>query len=1303
MRKFFLNLLLVGFGLYLILNLTLGSRPVQQKVLSELRNQLREFGIELDMESIEFSTFSAKIYLNRVRLTTTPKSGLKDLPPLSIDKVKLQFQPLALIYKKLSIEELLFFHPKITQLQYTTIKENIDIIKKKWKGGSSSNLAVDIDVKKIGVIDAWLEIDFAEKIGKFRSQGISIIYTKEKKDEFRLEADSKDLVWLRSPLNLAFSKVDLAVMVSPKRISISKLEANSNYFNIAVSSQMSMPKNLSTLPADLTAKLDIDVDANLFSQFPQDFKLKDAQGKVHWICKITSKKSDLQGEGTLSYKNLSFGGYQVGTGQTKVDILKDQIKISGANFLYAGGEVKTTKPITLSLNSPYNIQGQLGVKNVRLEKILEGVKLDEPYIRLGFSGSALVEGQLNPFQIQLKPEIESEEIKVVDELDKQKPVVVNAGNGKILGTLTFTEEKLLLQNELQILDGTVNATGHVGFKDDTVKLNIQGKNISLTKLGKIVELRFAGETDINAELEVKDEKVKIAGVFDAQKGEIADIYLGKISGQAYFDDLVLSFEDLRLHSIEAAQGRGLVDFRPKTTRYEFTADAKRFSIDDVFRSLEKLNLPFEKPHQGELSAKFKISNMNSPNFTISATGLSKDFQWYNEYWKRGAFSLDYTLDDFTLNQLLLEKKSSTLAVSGFFRKSGSLLKFSSPKIDLQELNRFEHSEFKGNLSGEVAFDGKGKNLFDRGTGTAYLESTSYKGVSISNSEIKLSKTPDNTGTEITANLAGNTLLANYKYDSSPALNLSFRRFDLIPWISILHSNPVHSISFLRVTGNGKFQGELTSLDDLSGSSIFQNIEVGFKSSQLRLTKPANFSVQKGSFSLPSFNLQGSENYVNGQMEYKKNHVLKGNIDGNVDLQMIEPFIPGLEQATGRVSLGGKIEGTLEKFQFLGSALLSDGAFKVQGIPTDFRSVSSRLAISQDTLSIEKLEGSAGDGKIKMNGNIHLHSFRTFEPKVFIQLEKVSLPWTDTLRTTLSGNFSIVGTTPPYALSGQCQLDEGLLTQLAQNPNTSTQEPPKLLLDIQCSIPNTLKVESDILQTTFTGKLHAKGTEQKPILLGSIESYKGYVFFRNTQFTLNSANINFEDPKETTPRFNVNGNALVKEQKNVGAQNYEVTLQALGVPQNYKIRLTSNPTLTEQEIISLLLLGVPNRAEGGNYADIGSTLAGQIPIQSKIQSQLGLKVKVGNQPTNPQAAQTTTGVGVSSTTVPTVEIQKGITDKTRLSLSNTLETVPVRELRIEQILNDNLTLNATTKTSPGAGQIQPSQSYGFDLRYRFQFE
>lgn len=73
-------------------------------------------------------------------------------------------------------------------------------------------------------------------------------------------------------------------------------------------------------------------------------------------------------------------------------------------------------------------------------------------------------------------------------------------------------------------------------------------------------------------------------------------------------------------------------------------------------------------------------------------------------------------------------------------------------------------------------------------------------------------------------------------------------------------------------------------------------------------------------------------------------------------------------------------------------------------------------------------------------------------------------------------------------------------------------------------------------------------------------------------------------------------------------------------------------------------------------------------------------------------------------MPAVKIQKDITKRTKVSYSSTLDQNAMKEFKIEQLLDEHLTVNASAVDKiRGNTQNDAIKSYGLDFRYRFQFE
>ena len=99
--KFFL----IACGFYFIASLVFASSWVQQRILKEVEAVTRPLGVELHIDNIDVSLLMPRIYLNRVSLNTNQDAELQISKPLSIERIKIALNPIALLTGKLSLSE----------------------------------------------------------------------------------------------------------------------------------------------------------------------------------------------------------------------------------------------------------------------------------------------------------------------------------------------------------------------------------------------------------------------------------------------------------------------------------------------------------------------------------------------------------------------------------------------------------------------------------------------------------------------------------------------------------------------------------------------------------------------------------------------------------------------------------------------------------------------------------------------------------------------------------------------------------------------------------------------------------------------------------------------------------------------------------------------------------------------------------------------------------------------------------------------------------------------------------------------
>jgi len=295
----------------------------------------------------------------------------------------------------------------------------------------------------------------------------------------------------------------------------------------------------------------------------------------------------------------------------------------------------------------------------------------------------------------------------------------------------------------------------------------------------------------------------------------------------------------------------------------------------------------------------------------------------------------------------------------------------------------------------------------------------------------------------------------------------------------------------------------------------------------------------------------------------KTKTLAGEIEGKVDRFFSIPY--GVLQLSGgaNISLSGDEEKPLWQGEVKGEGEIWQGGKKyanfsgVQGIikGEEVQLKSGNLHIAgldwavKGVISREESEVHlSGGGKLEIPGeNIGLSRI---ESDIVLQYcdEKISLQgeakifdgWGDFTKGEDTGDYSF------------------LLSQLEDK----LEELP-LSLELTLSTGNKVRVKTRFLDLEMEGKLKIRGENGKIDGEGKLEVVEGVYNLMGRKIPLKGY-ITFSPLYGLNPQINLYGEEEVKE--------YHISLEAMGPVDSYKLILKSDPSLKEEEILSLLFLG-----------------------------------------------------------------------------------------------------------------------------------
>jgi hypothetical protein len=390
-----------------------------------------------------------------------------------------------------------------------------------------------------------------------------------------------------------------------------------------------------------------------------------------------------------------------------------------------------------------------------------------------------------------------------------------------------------------------------------------------------------------------------------------------------------------------------------------------------------------------------------------------------------------------------------------------------------------------------------------------------------------------------------------------------------------------------LTGQGQVDIEVdwpaAAWPRLSGRA--EVLDLSLARQPVKLLAPATFTLSEHGLELALLHLSllGDEVKVSGGIATEG--TLYGNLSGTVDALLLRFLVPGWEPA-GQVS--GEIEllGSVEHPQLRGVAEIANGSFRLPGSREVVSNLDGTLLLTPDEVRPDGITFRILHGSGRCSGRISKHDgqIELMLRGSVSDLEYQLLPG---LTPSLRGDWSLEGPVDQLVLSGDLEVERAVLRRkddlatllvdwfTIERPTTGK----GLGLDLRLEADRTIEARSPFLSLNGSASLVVTGSTHQPGLLGTVELLAGGDFtFQGVRYELERGSITFSDPTRIDPFIEIQSRAWV--------QSYQVTVRLSGNPDRLVPVLSSDPPLTESEIIALLALGSPGEAVAGGAMGVG---------------------------------------------------------------------------------------------------------------------
>ena len=462
------------------------------------------------------------------------------------------------------------------------------------------------------------------------------------------------------------------------------------------------------------------------------------------------------------------------------------------------------------------------------------------------------------------------------------------------------------------------------------------------------------------------------------------------------------------------------------------------------------------------------------------------------------------------------------------------------------------------------------------------------------------------------------------------------------------------------------------------------------------------TLDRGRLTIDAFRLLGTDTTltVSGSVDLLREYHLV--IVGEADLRLTRLLVPTVSSGRGKTYLVLKISDRWDSPKIQGGVTIRDARIKSRALSQPITVDSMALFFNERQILLESLEGGYGQGRVSATGQIQLDGFRPARFGYLIDLKSIQFPLTERLTPTLSGQLVFQGTPESQSLRGELTIDRAVydarielqdwLLELRRRAEIQTANATaetaaalgrRLALNIRFSGKDQIGIRNNLASVPLEVDLFLRGTVDRPYLIGKIEARDGTITFRSNEFHVQSATLDFTDPARLRPIIDLRATTTV--------QTYHITLQLTGTIERFELDLTSDPSLTETDILALLTVGRTAEQVAQSQTSLSRDEAASIALQALLEEGVhrlpGVDRLVDSFQIDPYYDQTV------DQTAPRLSVGKQLfSERLIVNYTTILDASGRQGVRVEYEIGRNFFL---------IGE-QDNRGFGGDVRYRFEF-
>lgn len=414
-----------------------------------------------------------------------------------------------------------------------------------------------------------------------------------------------------------------------------------------------------------------------------------------------------------------------------------------------------------------------------------------------------------------------------------------------------------------------------------------------------------------------------------------------------------------------------------------------------------------------------------------------------------------------------------------------------------------------------------------------------------------------------------------------------------------------------------------------------------------------------------------------------------------DLGLLSFILPDLG-LSGPGSVSVRLTGPAEAPQVAGMVVAAGATVNHPSLGGQVTRLTGRIDLGPEGLSTQGLTGFYNGGETKLSGKVALAGLAVKDLDLTLSGRDVHYQ-SPVFEAWLDADLTVRGPLGEAVIAGKGVLNRSTLTLGARSALGRITWNPRLNLTVSSREDLRVVTADRMIDARAYGTLALRGRLANPTFTGEAETSRGTIVYLDTPFRITRGQAVFAAYRGILPTLDVTAEAVVpvagaSPSEPVGRQDLRVTLSVTGPTEKLALNLSSDPPLSQADIVSALSLPGDitriiegNQAAGGREAEL-LRVAGQ-QLSNKLFS--GVELAVADAL---QLDQFTLTQGFQEKNVQ-LHVGKYLVDNVYLTYSRTLEMTPWESIGVEYRIRPGLTVN-------GSLDNQGDLKWGFEVRHRF---